>query len=105
MWGFFGNGRIYLDHASATPVLPDAVRAVADAMEIFGNPGATHAEAVHAKQSLQESREKIAHELACKAREIIFTSGLTEANNIAILGRARALSMGLPAQAGGKDLS
>jgi cysteine desulfurase len=93
MWGFFGNGRIYLDHASATPVLPDAVRAVTEAMELFGNPGATHAEAARAKQTLQESREKIAHELACKSREIIFTSGLTEANNLAILGRARALTM------------
>ncbi len=80
-------------------MLPDAVRAVADAMENFGNPGATHAEAVAAKTSLQESREKIAAELACKAREIIFTSGLTEANNLAILGRARALAMD------GRDLS
>lgn len=99
MWGFFGSGRVYLDHASATPVLPDAIRAVSDAMEIFGNPGATHAEAVLAKNSLQESREKIAAELACKAREIIFTSGLTEANNLAVLGRARALAMD------GKDLA
>lgn len=85
--------RIYMDHASATPVLPAAARAVARAMERLGNPGATHAEAVAAKQLLQKSREQIAQELACKPREVIFTSGLSEANNLAILGFARHLLM------------
>jgi cysteine desulfurase len=95
--------RIYLDYASATPVLPEARQAVADAEGIFGNPGSIHAEGVAAAHMLQDSREKIAHELGCKAHDIIFTSGGTEANNLAILGFARAIernsqgrSLGVP---------
>lgn len=83
--------RIYMDYASATPVLPEAVRAVAKASVMFGNPGAIHAEGVLAKKSLDESRFAISQELACKSREVVFVSGGTEANNLAILGFARKL--------------
>jgi cysteine desulfurase len=83
--------RIYLDYASATPVLPEARQAAADAERIFGNPGSIHIEGVAAARLLQGSREKIAHELGCKARDIVFTSGGTEANNLAILGFAKAI--------------
>jgi len=58
------------------------------ASEILGNPGAIHAEGVVAAKALEESREKIAREFGCKTREIIFTSGGTEANNLAIIGIA-----------------
>lgn len=85
------NKRIYLDYASATPVLPSAARAVKDASRYFGNPGAIHHEAVAAQRVLESSRERIALELGCKTRELIFTSGLTEANNLAVIGRARFL--------------
>jgi cysteine desulfurase len=96
MWNPFDrkhhkNNRIYLDYASATPVLPEAADAVRDAERTFGNPGSIHAEGVAAARRLQDSREKIAHELGSKAREIIFTSGGTEANNLGILGFARAI--------------
>ena len=83
--------RIYLDHASATPVLPAAADVVYQTMKTFANPGGIHADSVAAKQSLESSRGRIAAHLGCKAREIIFTSGLTEANNIAIVGYARHL--------------
>ncbi len=83
--------RIYLDHASATPVLPAAADAVYRAMKVFANPGGINTDAVAARQLLERSRERIASHLGCKAREIIFTSGLTEANNIGIVGFARAL--------------
>lgn len=58
---------------------------------LVGNPGAIHEEGVMAKKSLEDSRKRIAHLLGCKAREIIFTSGLTEANNLGIVGFARHL--------------
>lgn len=93
MFGLFGqseNQRIYLDYASAPPVLPEAEEAVRAAAQYIGNPGAIHAEGVHAKRALDGARERIAALLGVKAREIILTGGLTEANNIAILGTARA---------------
>lgn len=93
---FFRKRRVYLDYASATPVLPEAARAAARAAETFGNPGAIHAEGVEAAASLQRSREKVALELACKAREIVFVSGGTEANNLAILGFARKFETTCP---------
>lgn len=64
---------------------------LSDASAIFANPGGIHAEGVAARRVLEKSRERIALHLGVKAREIIFTSGLTESNNLAILGFARAL--------------
>src|SRR3989338_8829828 len=93
MFGF--KKRIYLDYASATPVHPNALRAFTDASRIFPNPGAIHAEGVAAKRALTEARESLARHLGCKARELIFTSGLTEANNIALSGLARGLAQTL----------
>lgn len=89
MW--FWKRRVYLDHASAPPVLPEVLEAMRAAEQLVGNPGAIHAEAVAAKKSLEDSRARIAALLGCKARELIFTSGLTEANNLAIVGFARQL--------------
>ena len=89
MFGF--KKLLYLDYASATPVHPEAAQALSEAMYVFANPGALHAEGVAAKRLLTSSRERIAKQLGCKARELIFTSGLTESNTIAIVGTARAL--------------
>ncbi len=83
--------RIYLDHASATPIHPVAQRTIAQFSARYANPGALHAEAVEAKHALERARERIAAHLGSKAREIIFTSGLTEGNALAIVGAARAL--------------
>lgn len=84
-----GAKRIYLDYASATPPRKEAVTAMREAEKLVGNPGAIHSEGVEAKKALEAARAGIAHELACKPREVIFTSGLTEANNLGILGVAR----------------
>ena len=89
MW--FSKRRSYLDYASATPLLPEAAAAVREAEKLASNPGAIHKEAVQAKAALQGARERIAKILGVKARELIFTSGLTEANNLAIVGFARKL--------------
>lgn len=90
---WFGHKRIYLDYASAPPVLSEAVTAMREVEQLIGNAGAIHAEGVAAKKSLENSRAHIASRLGCKSRELIFTSGLTEANNIAILGFARHLGI------------
>lgn len=88
---WFRKQRIYLDYASAPPVREEALRAMREAEQFIGNPGAIHAEGVDAKKALQGAREQIARLLEVKAREIIFTSGLTEANNLAVVGYALSL--------------
>ncbi|RJQ33824.1 cysteine desulfurase [Candidatus Parcubacteria bacterium] len=91
MFGFFGKQRVYLDYASAPPVRKEALHAMREAESLFGNPGGLHAEGVEAKRVLEDARERIAAILGVKPRELVFTSGLTEANNLAILGYARGL--------------
>lgn len=91
MW--WGTKRIYLDYASSTLPLKEALSVMREAEELIGNPGAIHAEAVAAKEVLEGARDGVARELACKGREVIFTSGLTESINLAILGFARKLQM------------
>ncbi len=84
--------RIYLDYASATPVHPSVARAVYVGMEeIGGNPSATHAEGRKAYEALEGARADVARSLSVKPEEILFTSGGTESNNIAIRGIAHAL--------------
>ena len=73
--------RVYLDYAGATPVVPEATKAVFANMRLFANPSAIHTQAVEAAQSLTASRERVAHHFGCKSRDIIFTSGGTESNN------------------------
>ena len=91
--GLFGTKRIYMDYASAAPVLPAALRAMREAEALAGNPGAIHAEGVAAKHALEHARAGIAGALGCKAREVIFTSSLTEANNLSVIGFAKALQL------------
>jgi cysteine desulfurase len=84
--------RIYLDFASATPMHPKVITAVSDAMKKFpGNPSASHEEGRHAKKALEESRARIARTLSVRSEELLFTSGGTESNNIAITGFVKAL--------------
>ncbi|HEX4588920.1 MAG TPA: aminotransferase class V-fold PLP-dependent enzyme, partial [Gemmataceae bacterium] len=78
--------RIYLDHASTTPTLPEvweAMRAVPP-----GNPASAHTAGRHARQALEDARERVAELLGADPGEVIFTSGATEANNLAIFGLA-----------------
>lgn len=89
----FGTRRIYLDYASATPLDPSAARETARAAQVIGNPGAIHAEGLEAFAELERAREKVGHELGCKSREIVFVSGGTEANNLALLGLARKIEL------------
>ncbi len=80
---------IYLDHAATTPMLPEVWEAMRPyASEHFGNPASAHAAGRKARQALDDSRERIAHLLGASPDEVIFTSGATEANNLAIFGLA-----------------
>lgn len=83
-----GKGRIYLDHAATTPVLPAARAAMVEALERWHNPSSPHAEGRAAKAQLEDARERIAAALGWSGK-IVFTSGATEALAIA-LGCARA---------------
>ncbi len=87
---------IYLDHAASTPLAPQALaamRRVLDDPGQFGNPSsATHAYGRAAAATIAAAREQIAHLLGAESTEIIFTSGATESNNLAIQGVARAHS-------------
>lgn len=84
--------RIYWDTAATTPVDPRVVRAMKPYWTLIsGNPASLHSEGVKARFSLEQSRKQIADLLFAQADEIIFTSGGTEADNLAILGVARGL--------------
>jgi len=83
--------RIYLDHAAATPVDPRVVKAMEPFWnEMYGNPGAIHAEGVAARKAVDDARKKIATELGVHQGEIIFTGSATESCNLALLGTVRA---------------
>lgn len=79
--------RIYMDYASTTPLHPKVFQAMRPFFSArFGNPGAIHAEGFSAKRALAEGRARSARALGVRENEIVFTSGGTEANNLAIAG-------------------
>ncbi len=83
---------IYLDNSATTRVLPEVAEAVRCAMEEeFGNPSSPHGLGLRAERAVREAREVIARGLGVDAGEVVFTSGGTEANNLAVIGAARAL--------------
>jgi cysteine desulfurase len=77
---------VYLDHAATTPMLPAAVEAMTARLADVGNPSSLHASGRQARRVVEESREKIAQALNCRPGEVVFTSGGTEANNLALKG-------------------
>jgi len=87
--------RIYADYAASTPVDVAVKRAMAPYWsDQFGNPGSLHEEGMSAKRALDEARSCIGSQIGARADEIIFTSGGTESNNLAIFGLVRALLSG-----------
>ena len=81
--------RIYLDYAAATPLDSRVFKAMKPFLEIqFGNPSSIHNEGVFAKKAIDTARKNIANMLQGHSDEIIFTSGGTEGNNLAIMGLA-----------------
>lgn len=81
------SGRaVYLDHAATHPTLPQAARAMMEQLERGGNPSAINASGRAARRVLEESRDRIAAALNADPVEVIFTSGGTEADNLAVKG-------------------
>jgi cysteine desulfurase len=77
---------VYLDHAATTPMLPEAIDAYTRALGAVGNPSSIHSAGQDAKRVLEEAREQVAASLGCDPIEVVFTSGGTEAVNLAIKG-------------------
>ena len=83
---------IYLDHAATTPVRREVVDAMLPFLtEAFGNPSSAHAFGRTARAALDDAHDRLASNLGVEAREVVFTSGGTEANNLAIRGVTEAL--------------
>ncbi|QJA06779.1 cysteine desulfurase [Thermosulfurimonas marina] len=86
---------VYLDYNATTPVLPEALEAFRRAAtEAFGNPGSGHAAGRRAREVLEEARRQVADLLGAQPEEIIFVSGGTEANNLALMGVALSRGSG-----------
>src|ERR1700693_479739 len=77
---------IYLDHAASTPLLPEALDAMVAELAHTGNPSSLHTAGRRARRVIEESREQIAQTYGARPSEVIFTSGGTEADNLAIKG-------------------
>ena len=85
---------IYLDYAAATPLDPTVERVILKYTKVFGNPSSLHGFGQAAKAILDQSRTKIGRVLNCRPEELVFTGSGTEADNLAILGAARAEGKG-----------
>ena len=84
--------RIYLDHSATTPVDPEvATLMMTYYTEKYGNPSSVHSFGREAKQALEQARSQVAELIGATPSEVTFTSGGTEADNLAILGTADAL--------------
>ncbi|WP_322938182.1 cysteine desulfurase family protein [Nocardioides bizhenqiangii] len=77
---------VYLDHAATTPMVPAAVEAMTAHLADVGNASSLHASGRRARRVVEESRETIAQALGCRPGEVVFTSGGTEADNLAVKG-------------------
>ena len=77
---------VYLDHAATTPMRPEAIAAMAEELGHLGNPSSLHAAGRRARRVVEESREQLAEVFGARPSEVIFTSGGTEADNLAVKG-------------------
>ena len=87
---------IYLDYNATTPAAPEVVEAMQPYWRgIYGNPSSSHLQGRLAHQAIERAREQVASLLGVDASWVIFTGGATEANNMALIGAARRLPVGL----------
>jgi cysteine desulfurase len=86
---------IYFDHNATTPVAPEVLEAVSLCLgQVYGNASSIHYFGQLAKQRLEAARRQVAALIGCAPTELVFTSGGTEANNIAVLGVVRSVIVG-----------
>ncbi|MET9828382.1 cysteine desulfurase family protein [Streptomyces sp. NPDC006385] len=76
----------YLDHAATTPMLPEAAEALTAQLNVTGNASSLHAAGRRARRTVEEARETLAEALGARPSEVVFTSGGTEADNLAVKG-------------------
>ena len=95
--------RIYLDHNATTRPWPEVIETVAHHLQhSYANPGSRHAEGRQARKVLESSRESIASILGAEPDEVIFTSGGTEASNLALFGAVSSMTPGTIALTAGE---
>lgn len=76
----------YLDHAATTPMLPEAIEEMTARFADVGNASSLHAAGRRARRTVEEAREELAESLGARPSEVVFTSGGTEADNLAVKG-------------------
>lgn len=79
---------IYLDNNASTPLDPEVIEEICSALRFYGNPSSSHKTGQHACSLIEKARRKVADVINASEDEIVFTSGGTESNNLAILGTA-----------------
>ncbi|MCH1867253.1 cysteine desulfurase family protein [Nocardioides sp. CFH 31398] len=84
------TGTVYLDHAASTPMVDEAVDVMTDLLGRLGNPSSLHASGRRARRVVEESREQLAAAVGCRPADVVFTSGGTESDNLAVKGLAWA---------------
>ena len=80
---------VYLDHNATSPLRPDAFDAIVEALRVGGNPSAVHGVGRRARGLVDKARRQVAGLVGALPSEIVFTSGGTEANNMALAGAGR----------------
>ena len=91
--------RVYLDWNATTPLRPEARQAMAAAWEVAGNPSSVHAEGRQARRLVEDARAAISAAVDARPQDVVFTSGGTEANALALTPGLRR-GAGEPASAG-----
>src|SRR5580700_11959089 len=82
--------RFYFDHNATTPVSPEVLEAAVECLgQVYGNASSIHHFGQAAKQRLENARRQVAALIGCQAREVVFVSGGTEADNLALFGTVR----------------
>ncbi|TLW90708.1 cysteine desulfurase [Saccharomonospora piscinae] len=76
----------YLDHAATTPLVPEALAALTDALPMLGNASSLHSSGRRARRMVEEARETVAESIGARPSEVIFTAGGTESDNLAVKG-------------------
>lgn len=90
--------RIYLDYASATPMSHEVRESIKDCIDCFANPGSLYSEGRVVSDMIRDARNTVAGVLGCKPSNVIFTSGATESNNLAIRGVLDAFFIEFPGE-------
>ncbi|MGH3157226.1 MAG: cysteine desulfurase family protein, partial [Streptosporangiaceae bacterium] len=89
---------VYLDHAATTPLRPQALETMTAELASLGNPSSLHMAGRRARRVVEESREQIAESFGARPSEVVFTSGGTEADNLAVKGLYWARRAAAPAR-------